>query len=361
MMTQIAQDERVRSAIDNWAPRFVSNGVDFNDFLRVTQRLERWDDWCREWSACGAMHEALGEQAEADHSSLSAGEHYLHAALAYHFGKFLFMHRPDEHRAAHQRKVRAYQRALPWVTFPGEHVVMPYEANGTLYGILRKPSHVVSPPVVILIPGLDSVKEELHTCGDDFLRRDMAVLALDGPGQGEKEFDLPLRFDYEVPVRHAIDYLEGRPDLDASRIGLLGVSLGGYFAPRAAAFEPRVRAAIAVAGWYSMADTDHFSRAPLLTRQAFIARLKVRDEAEARAALTLFDLQGVAEKVRCPLLVIMGRQDRVVPPTEAERLAARAGGETELWMFEDGNHVCNNIPYKYRPRQADWMRQQLYR
>jgi len=91
-----------------------------------------------------------------------------------------------------------------------------------MYGVLRTPWHAPRPPVVILIPGLDSVKEELHTYGDDFLRRGMAVLAIDGPGQGEMEFRHPMRFDYETPVRHAIDYLETRHDVDAGRIGLMG-------------------------------------------------------------------------------------------------------------------------------------------
>jgi dipeptidyl aminopeptidase/acylaminoacyl peptidase len=353
----VAADERVRVAIENWAPRFVANGVDLNDLQRLTARIERWDDWCREWSACGAMHQQLGEEAEAGGCYISAGQHYVHAALAYHFGKFFFFQHPDELRAAHEHAVGVYRKALPYFDFPGEHVAIPYEAGASLFGILRKPWHAPKPPVVILLPGLDSVKEELHAYGDDFLRRGMAVLAIDGPGQGEMEFEHAMRFDYEAPLRYAIDYLETRPDVAADRVGLLGVSLGGYYAARAAAFEPRVKAVIALAGWCSIAP--HFDRAPLLTREAFVARLKVHDEAEARAALAQFDLTGVMQKVRCPLLVIMGRQDRVVPPEEAERMAATAGGETELWMFEDGNHVCNNILYKHRPQQADWMRRHL--
>ena len=61
----MARDEFVQSAIDNWAPRFISNGVDINDFQRVTNSIERWEDWCQKWSECGAMHEQMGEQAEA--------------------------------------------------------------------------------------------------------------------------------------------------------------------------------------------------------------------------------------------------------------------------------------------------------
>jgi len=353
----MAVEERVRVAIENWPPRFVANGVDLNDFRRITARIERWDDWCREWSACGALHAELGEQAEAHGHYQSAAQHYVQAAMTYHFGKYVFVHRPDELRAAHERVVDLYRRALPLCDPPGERVAIPYAGGDVMYGVLRTPWHAPRPPVVILIPGLDSVKEELHCYGDDFLRRGMAVLAIDGPGQGEMEFRHPMRFDYEEPVRHAINYLETRHDVDAGRIGLMGVSLGGYYAPRAAAFEPRVKAVIEIAGGYCFAE--HFDLLPSLTRAAFTYRLGAPDEATARVMLERFTLQGVMERVTCPFLAIMGGQDRLVPPGDAERMVAEAGGAAELWMFDEGNHVCNNIPYKYRPRQADWMRSRL--
>src|SRR6185312_10780660 len=96
---RMARDERVQSAIDNWAPRFIANGIDYNDFQRVTRNVENWDDWCAAWSDCGASHERMAEQAEAERNYASAGYHYLHASMAYHFGKYLFVHRPAELRA----------------------------------------------------------------------------------------------------------------------------------------------------------------------------------------------------------------------------------------------------------------------
>src|SRR3954452_7792675 len=101
----MARDESVQSAIDNWAPRFVANGVDINDFQRVTNSIEHWEDWCRKWSECGAMHEQMGEQAEAQGHYTSAASHYLHAAISYHFGKYLFVNKPQELRAAHDHVV----------------------------------------------------------------------------------------------------------------------------------------------------------------------------------------------------------------------------------------------------------------
>jgi dienelactone hydrolase len=353
----MVRDTHVQSAIDNWAPRFLSNGVDPNDFQRVTSSVERWDDWCQKWSECGLIHEQLGETAEAARHYESAATHYFHAAISYHFGKYLFVHKPDELRAAHEHVISDYQKALPYFEVPGEHVAIPYEHGATMYGILRKPWHTPKPPVVILVPGLDSVKEELHIYGDDFLRRGIAVLAIDGPGQGEMEFDLPLRNDYEVPVSFAIDYLEGRRDVDASKVGLMGVSFGGQFVVRAAAFEPRVKATIANCGPYD--QSENFQARPKISRDTLIYRLKASSEEEAIRTLRLFNLQGVADKIASPLLVIQGAQDRLVPSHQGRRIAAEAGKWADLWFFEDGNHVCNNIPYKHRPQQADWMREKL--
>ncbi|HLG65376.1 MAG TPA: alpha/beta fold hydrolase [Ktedonosporobacter sp.] len=353
----MARDALVQSAIDNWAPRFIANGVDAMDFQRVTNSVERWDDWCQRWSECGAMHQQMGEKAEAERHYVSAATHYFHAAIAYHFGKYLFVRKPQELRVAHDHAVSAYQKALLYFDFPGEHVAIPYENGGTMYGILRKPWHTPRAPVVILVPGLDSVKEELHNYGDDFLRRGLAVLAIDGPGQGEMEFAYPMRYDYEVPIKHAIDYLESRPDVDARRVGLMGVSLGGYYVVRAAAFEPRVAATIANGGPYSA--FENFRQRPMLTQETFIHRLKASSEEDALQALRRFDLTGVAAQVQHPLLVIAGRHDRLVPAEQGMRMVQEAGAKAELWMFEDGNHVCNNIPYKHRPQQADWMQQKL--
>jgi dienelactone hydrolase len=349
-------DERVASAIAHWAPRFVANGVDMNDFQRVTARISRWEEWCARWSELGREHEGLMRDALAHGYYRSAAAHGLRAAMAYHFGKFLFVEYPEELKRAHEDAVRVYREVLPYFPVPGERVEIPYE-GGVMPGILRRPHHVPRPAVVILIPGLDSVKEEMHAYADEFLERGLATLAIDGPGQGEMEFEHPMRHDYEVAVRAAIDYLEGRPDVDATRVGIMGVSLGGYYAPRAAAFEPRVRAAVAVAGAYDF--LHHFDRLPKLTQAAFVARLHAKTREEAKDRLRAFNLSGVAERIQVPLLVIMGRLDRLVPPEDAERLAAEAP-QGELWMFEEGNHVVNNLPYRYRPQQADWLMTRLH-
>ncbi len=233
----MAGDARVQAAITNWAPRFLANGIDPNDFQRVTARIGDWSGWLREWSDCGAMHQQMGEEAESYGQHESMAYHFFHAAMAYHFGKFLAVEFPDQLRAAHELAVNCYLRALPWFDVPGERMAIPFEDGLTMWGVLRKPLRVTRPPVVLLVPGLDSVKEELHTYGDEFLRRGMATLAIDGPGQGEMEFERPMRSDYEVVARAAIDALERRSDLDARRTGRAGRESGRLLRPTRSRFR----------------------------------------------------------------------------------------------------------------------------
>jgi 2,6-dihydroxypseudooxynicotine hydrolase len=352
----MAQDASVESAIAHWAPRFVSNGVVLADFQEVTAGLESWDDWCRAWSARASLHEALGREALGDGHRLTAGEHLTRAGVYYHFAKFMFVNDMDQMRAAHRKAVECRQLALPHLRPPGERVEIPYQGS-RLPAILRRPAGAARPPVVIMVPGLDSAKEEMESYELPFLARGLATLSIDGPGQGEAEYEFPIRGDYEVAVTAVVDWLAGRADLDPVQVGLWGVSIGGYYAPRAAAFEHRLRACIALAGPYDLGDI--WDGLPELTREAFRARSHHNTQADARRFASTLSLKGVARRIECPLFVVAGKRDRIIPWQDAERLAGEVSGPVELLVIDDGNHVANNRPYRYRPQTADWMAAQL--
>jgi dipeptidyl aminopeptidase/acylaminoacyl peptidase len=313
------RDPRVEAAVAHWAHRFVANGVPLSDFQEVTAQIDRWEDWCAAWSRRAEVHEALGEEALAGGHHLSAGDHLTRAAVCYHFAKYLFVQAPDEMREVHQRAVDCRHRALPHLRPPGERVEIPYEGTA-MPGILRRPARVQHPPVVVMVMGLDSAKEEMDTNERPFLDRGIATLTIDGPGQGELEYDLPIRGDWEVPIAVVLDWIEAQAALDADRVAVWGVSLGGYYAPRAAAVERRLRACIALAGPYNFGEA--WEGLPELTREAFRVRSHLQTEAEARRHAHSLSLEGMAERITRPLLVVFGRQDRLLPPAGAERLAA---------------------------------------
>ena len=188
----------VSSAIDHWAPRFFANGVDPSDFARVTAAIDGWDGWCAAWCAEAAEHEALGRTALGSGLTLSAGAHLAQAAVYYHFAKFMFVQDLPQMRRAHEAAVRCLNDALPHLDPPGERVSVPF--GGTeLAGILRLPGGEGPHPVVIMIAGLDSAKEEFRGTEEFFLDRGLATFSVDGPGQGEAEYDLAIRPDWEVP------------------------------------------------------------------------------------------------------------------------------------------------------------------
>jgi len=233
-------DERVAMAISHWSARFTTNGVTAGDFARITGGLERWADWCAAWSEVAAEHEQLGRDALAAGREMSAGAHLSQAAVYYHFAKFHFVEDPGQMRAAHLAAVRCLTDALPFLDPPGRRIEIPFD-GAHLVGVLREPAGDSPHPVVIMIPGLDSTKEEFRSTEELFLARGVATFSVDGPGQGEAEYDLAIRGDWEVPGAAIIDRLSAEATLDEDRIAVWGVSLGGYYAPRVASGDARVR------------------------------------------------------------------------------------------------------------------------
>jgi 2,6-dihydroxypseudooxynicotine hydrolase len=349
-------DEHVQAAINNWAPRFVAQGVDYNDFFRTTARVEKWDDWCREWCATGDVHADRAAQAERAGNTLSAGEAYIAAALCYHFGKFLFQDHHDEYMAAGRKSIDAFAKGLRLLDPTAERIEIPFD-GATMVGTLRRPAGASRPPLIVLLAGLDSVKEEFFYWENVFLKRGLATCSLDGPGQGECGYHSHIRPDYEAAVSATLNALARHSDIDFDRIGLAGVSLGGYYAPRAAAFEPRVKAAVGNCGPWNFAEC--WPHLPALTRAAFQHHSGAQDEAEAIANAGQLSLDGAAQKIEQPLLIIHGKLDRLIPWQQAHKIVDAVGRNAQLAMFENGNHVCNNIPYVYRPLTADWLREKL--
>jgi 2,6-dihydroxypseudooxynicotine hydrolase len=334
-------------------------GVDYNDFVRTTGRIERWEQWLSAWSETAGEHLELARAAEAAGRGRSAGEAYLHAALCLHFGKFVWILDASAHRAATERAIAALARAHAHLDPTAERIEAPLD-GGRLAANLRRPpgAGAERSPLVILIPGLDSTKEEFFHWENVFLARGLATLSIDGPGQGESGFTSSIRPDYEVAVAAFLDALSARedPGVDLERVGAAGVSLGGYYAPRAAALEPRIRAVAAISGPYDFGET--WDDLPPLTREAFTVKSGASDEQDARVRAHQLSLHGVASRISQPALYVTGALDRIVPWQQTER-AARETPNGAFVLYEHGSHVCSNVPYRYRPLVGDWMAEHL--
>jgi dipeptidyl aminopeptidase/acylaminoacyl peptidase len=245
---------------------------------------------------------------------------------------------------------------LPNLDPPAERLEIPFEGR-MIPGHLRRPPAVARAPLILLVPGLDSSKEELFLIEEEFLRRGMATLTVDGPGQSENSVHFAIRVNWESVITPLIDELERRDlGVDLGKIGLMGISMGAIYGPHAAAYEKRLRAVVGLSGPYNLGECwDNLNP---LTKGGYIFYTKSADEAEARRKAYTLNLEGVLDKVTQPLLVIHGARDGLFPPADAERIVREAPNAT-LVMYPDGTHVCNNISYKYRPLMADWLKERL--
>lgn len=350
------QDATVVAVIDRFMPRFISNGTDYGDITATLGRITRWDQWCDQWGRTAEKYERIAISAEEAGHTVTAADAWRKAFLCWHWGKFLYTEYPDQQAAASMRAVNCYMHALSALDPPAQRLEASYEGI-RIPGYLRIPRDAAQPvPLVLMIPGLDSVKEEMETISQYLLRRGLATFAIDGPGQGELEHVLPLTPDYEHIVTACLDALENLPQVDNKKFAVFGRSLGGYFACRGAAFDSRIKAAVDLSGPYCMADNWEM-RSPL-TRINFQHRSAARTPEEVREIAAAFTLQDVASNIPCPLLVIHGGRDRLISTEQARRIASEAP-RAEFFLYEDGNHGLNNYAFEARSLLADWLRSQL--
>ncbi|MGH8871362.1 MAG: alpha/beta hydrolase family protein [Acidimicrobiia bacterium] len=353
--TLLHRDPVVQEVLDIWTARFLAGQIPLGDLTATVSRVEDWEQWGSEWMKTATVHEEMAETAWAERRQVSAVAAFLTAARCYHVAYFLTVHDEELHRRGLDKMLQCHDRVLDHMEPAVEKISIPFPGSD-LTALLSIPSGNGPFPVVILLPGLDSTKETRHFGRGALLRRGLAVVSLDGPGQGEMSLRLPIRHDYEVAVTAAIDTLERRAEIDAGRVGLIGASLGGYYACRAAAFEPRVKAVVANCGPYDWGEI--YDQLPSVTRGAFrhYSWSESKEQAKERAAE--LDLTGVARQISQPLVVVHGMLDPLIPVEHARRIAAEAADAT-LIEVEDAVHGVNNLSYRYAPAVNDWMAERL--
>jgi pimeloyl-ACP methyl ester carboxylesterase len=341
-------DGRLESLYRRFTWRILSNYVTPWEFEQLREAITDYEQWCGRWSQAAEGHVQRGDTALAAGRLLTAGDAYLRATLFYHWASFMFSHDQEQYLAALTAMGGALRKAAPHVDPPMQLLEVPFESV-TLNGYLRVPAGRGRPPVVLLLPGGDSTKEELYNLGDHIVARGLAVAAFDGPGQGIVSTVAALRPDYEVAILAIVDSLGHRDDVDITRLAVGGISYGGLFAIRAAASDDRVRAVVSISSWYTPAG--RFQGMEPLSRQGQYQHLG----ADPAAVMDAITLAGVAGRAKVPLLQVYGGLDVQSPPSHGERIAAEYGGPVTTVVYPDGVHVVNNVWYQARPMVADWL------
>jgi dipeptidyl aminopeptidase/acylaminoacyl peptidase len=324
----------------------------------------------------GEELENLAKEASSAGRHITASGFNLRACMYYQTGERFRQPKDDKALEVCRRAVNCFKEAAKYLEHPSiEPVEIPYEGGKSLPALFIKASTEEKGPLptVIFCDGLDVTKEVCYFWGvRDMVRRGLACLIVDGPGNGEsiRFRGLKLRYDYEVPAGAAVDYLEGRKDVDPKRIGIMALSLGGYYAPRAAAFEKRLQACVAWGAQY-----DYHALWKRRVELAYQTALSVPPDhiqwvlgansmEDVLKRLEKFKLSGVVERIECPFLLVHGEEDAQVSLTDAHTCFNAVGSKDKtLRVFtaeEGGSQHCQNdrlgvaIPYMH-----DWLAEKL--
>lgn len=342
-------------------------GADMFECARTAARIGTTtldeEVWQREWSRTAADVAAQG-YAALERGETTTARRALFRSLSYWRHSEFFLDSFDPRRTeAYLEGTKNFQKAAELTDGLIEKIAVPFEGIEMEGYIVRPDNSGQARPTVLFLGGADSWAEELYFLGGtEFPDRGMNVVMIDTPGRGSslRFKELYSRPDYEVPVRAILDFLEKRDDVDADRIGLAGVSFGGYYAPRAAAFEPRVKAVAAWCGTWSIL-TDFYEFYPPLQKQLqWLTGSK--DDAEAREKLAEFTLDGVAEKLDIPVYVMHGEADIIMDIEGARRFVAALKTDDVTVDIYDGAgslHCSYDYLSVASARLADWFLNRL--
>lgn len=315
------------------------------------------------------------KESEAKGHKLTAASTYLRACSHYQHAEHFRQPKDDQAITVFRRSLECFRRYAELTDRPRiEFVDLPFE--GGLFPAIYVHAENTSArrnPAIVRFPGFDTQKELQFLRGvTDITRRGISVLIVDGPGSGEalRFRGLHLHHEYEVAGSAAVNYLQTRADVDPERIGIVALSLGGYFAPRCAAFDSRFKACVV---WGAIWDyhevwqrrIERLRKASLSVPAEHLLWVTGASNFEdAMKKLEGFRLDGVAQRVQCPVLLTHGTDDEQVPLEDAHKLFNALGSKDKTFRIFDSEEggaqhcqrdyltlVCTTI--------ADWLVEKL--
>ncbi|MDH5536827.1 MAG: alpha/beta hydrolase [Betaproteobacteria bacterium] len=344
-----------------WSAAFINmlgsvayGGAEIGELHRIGRMLKgkAADDDAAWFDACAKVADGVRGYAEkwdkAGHR-YAAAHAYLRACNYYQMAERFRTPKDEVGLDVYRRGVKCFHRHAALTDLKIEIVEVPYE-SGSLPGYFVHAQNTKSKraPCVVFFDGLDVTKEIQFVRGvSDLIKRGISCLVMDGPGTGEaiRFRGYVLRHDYEAAGSACIDFLEQRADVDAKKIGVVAISLGGYYAPRCAAMEPRFAACIAWgaqwdyhATWKKRIDAS-FKTSLSVPGHHIMWILGVDSLAAALKALEPYKLDGVMQKMRCPFLLVHGADDEQIPLADAQKQFDACGSKDKsfrVYTAEEG-------------------------
>ena len=350
-------------AFEIFFSRIILSGLDWGDITNALKTVSvehgkfSWSDWSNGWKTVSDEYHKKACKAELSGHTQTASLFFQKASASAHFSEFMFFDNIPAKIKMRQKVTEYFLRAIPYLARKVEKVNLEYE-NHALPGYFIPCGGSGICPTVILINGLDSAKEvELMAFADQFLARGMSVFMFDAPGQGELQGTAPIPVNFENVIAQAITFLEQRQDVSIDRIGVFGVSFGGYLAARAASLlSYHIQACINLSGGFDHVDFDGMNET---VRKDFrFIFMQSNDQEMKDYASCFLTLKDIAP-IECPLLCIHGTNDTIIPISSCQKMMEWAAGSKELLVYEGERHVCTNYFGDFIPKFCDWMAERL--
>ena len=355
----------------------VYGGADIGEVITTARRITPGDveSWYREWRALADRVAAIADGCAAAGHAVSASSAYLRASNYYRTAEFYLRDDPSNDPRVADTSARAIDafRAAPEVQSQWTRVRIPYEGV-ELEGYYLNVSGNAPGPTLLAHGGFDSTVEEMFfAVGEAARRHGWNCLIFEGPGQGTalRHNGLPFRYDWEAVVTPVVDVAVDLPGVDPERIALLGMSMGGYLAPRAAAFEHRIAACIAYDGVFTMADAlpdpldDELiaRRAEASTSLRWVLSnalwtLGVTTAQQLIDEFGKYDLTAVVDRIACPTLVCEAENDQFFQGQPARLYEALQCPKTFLAFTAAegaGEHCHEGALTLFHQRMFDWL------
>ena len=318
-----------------------------SDLQEVCRRIGKFVDIPREFARAAARREEQGWQAEADGHLPEARDHYYIAACFYTNAMWAVYEDGNPRRLGWQEKKRAcYDKFILYAGRSIERVELPYQGK-SIQALLHLPTGIKAGekvPCIMYIPGMDGVKEDTPATGDPFIEHGFAVLAIDGPGQGEtRERGITCTAsNYADAGKLACDYLARRPEIDAERIGIMGSSMGSYWAPRVVAEDKRFKACAVSGVCMEPGQYAIFNMSSPTFKMNYMYMSGYDDEAAFDEFAKTLTLKGVTSRIACPYMVVAGEDDEHCDMKFVYELMSEIPGPQLLYVFEGERHSIRN-------------------
>lgn len=333
-----------------------------SDVQEINRRIQKFVDIPREFARVAARREELARETEAAGHVVEAREHYYTAACFYTNAMWAVYEDGNPKRMAWQERKRAcYDKFIQYAGRPIERVELPYEGK-LIQALLHLPPRVKAGekfPCIMYIPGMDGVKEDTPMNNDPLLERGIAVFAIDGPGQGEtRERGIKCTAaNYADAGKVTCDYLVKRPEIDADRLGVMGSSMGSYWAPRVVAEEPRFKACAVSGVCLEPGQYAIFNMSSPTFKLNYMYMAGYDDEAAFDDFAKTLTLKGIAAKITCPYLIVAGEDDEHCDMKFVDEFMGEIRGPKVLIVYEGEKHSIRNP--RSRTLVINWLADRL--